>query len=85
MISIWQANQLKLTCLQFVCINLPALLENKGLENLEPESLSSLDKYYQESNPSVAHRRITPLSGVELLLCFPDLKLIDFEFYFIVI
>jgi len=60
---IFQAQQLKNSCLQFVCINLSSLLENKGLENLDPEILTALDTFYRVANPRVNHRRLTPSSG----------------------
>jgi len=60
---VYQAEQLKRTCLQFVCINLPALLETRSLENIEPQILDVLDSFYLESNSVVQSRRITPIAG----------------------
>ena len=59
-----QAEQLKRTCLQFICINLSALLESRILEQLEPEILAALDAFYLTTNSVFGSRTITPLSGI---------------------
>lgn len=70
----YSAGQLQNSAMQFICLNLPALLENKTLEILDEEVFSSLDKFYRRSNPTFEKRRITPVFG------FPSKQLIEEEF-----
>jgi len=72
--STYQADQLKRSCLQFICINLCPLVENRQLESLEPEVLDELDDYYQKANSRVAYRRMTPMTG------YPTREEIEREF-----
>merc|ERR1712098_512515 len=47
--------------MQFICLNLPALLENKTLELLDDVSFEKLDQYYRQSNPVFRNRRLFPI------------------------
>jgi len=60
----YSAGQLQNSSMQFICLNLPALLENKTLEILDEEVFSCLDKFYRRSNPTFDKRRITPNVGL---------------------
>lgn len=60
---LYLAHQLEVSCLQFVSLNLPAVLESKILEGLDEEILNRLDAYYQQLNPVFTRRRIQPYSG----------------------
>merc|ERR550519_1324866 len=60
--------------MQFICLNLPALLENKTLEILDDQVFSSLDKFYRNSNPTFGRRRIVPIGG------FPSQQQIQEEY-----
>lgn len=44
----YHADQLKSTCLQFICLNLPAVLEGNLLKNSTRESLDDIGRYYRE-------------------------------------
>ena len=57
------ASQLKESAMQFICINLPALLEAHALEGLDPEVFRALDSFYRSSNPVFARRRLGPPWG----------------------
>jgi len=59
----YSAEQLQRSAMQFISLNLPALLENKTLEILDDEVFSNLDKFYRNSNPTFAKRRIVPIYG----------------------
>ena len=60
--------------MQFICLNLPAVLENRSLEFLEESVLDSLGEFYRGTNPVFHHRRVTPYSG------HPPAHLIEEEF-----
>lgn len=70
----YSAEQLQKSAMQFISLNLPALLENKTLEILDDEVFSNLDKFYRNSNPTFARRRIVPIYG------FPSKEQIEDEF-----
>eukprot|EP00090_Calanus_glacialis_P008375 TRINITY_DN16703_c0_g1_i1.p1 TRINITY_DN16703_c0_g1~~TRINITY_DN16703_c0_g1_i1.p1 ORF type:complete len:1265 (-),score=475.87 TRINITY_DN16703_c0_g1_i1:242-4036(-) len=70
----YSAGQLQNSAMQFICLNLPALLENRTLEILDDEVFSSLDKFYRNSNPTFGKRRITPIYG------FPSKQQIEEEY-----
>ena len=55
------ASQLEQSSMQFICLNLPALLESKNLEVLDDVSWTKLDNFYRNSNPVFRNRRLTPL------------------------
>lgn len=58
----YNANQLKQCCMQYICLNLSAILEMRGLEFVDDSVLEELTKYYQDFNPIMSKRVITPYS-----------------------
>ena len=66
--------QLQLSAMQFICLNLAALLESRALESLEPESWDKLDTFYRNSNPVFLNRRLGPIDS------FPSADVIESEF-----
>ena len=58
----FNAEQLNKTCKDFVCYNLGALLETKGLDTADIEVLEEVSKHYQNINRALASRKITPYS-----------------------
>ena len=56
------AEQLERSSMQFICLNLPAILENRSLELLEDEAFFKLDQYYRNSNPAFRNRKLVPIS-----------------------
>merc|ERR1719234_124752 len=61
--SSYLAVQLQDSCMQFICLNLPALLEGQCLDILEDEVFAQLDRFYRRSNPAFAQRRLASMSG----------------------
>ena len=61
--SSYLAVQLQESCMQFICLNLPAMLEGQCLDVLEDEIFAQLDRFYRRSNPAFAQRRLTSVSG----------------------
>ena len=61
--SSYLADQLKESCMQFICLNLPAMLEDQCLDLLEDEVFEQLDRFYRRSNPAFAQRRLGSMSG----------------------
>ena len=57
------ADQLERTTMQFICLNLPAILESRSLELLDDEAFDRLDVYYKNSNPVFRNRRLGPISS----------------------
>ena len=57
----YMSEQLQQSTMQFICLNLPALLENKTLELLDDVSFEKLDQYYRQSNPVFRNRRLFPI------------------------
>jgi len=57
----YMSEQLQQSSMQFICLNLPALLENKTLELLDEVSFEKLDQYYRQSNPVFRNRRLFPI------------------------
>ena len=55
------STQLQQSSMQFICLNLPALLESRTLELLDDVSWTKLDDFYRNSNPVFRNRRLTPL------------------------
>ena len=55
------AEQLERSCMQFICLNLPAILENRSLELLDEEAFNKLDRYYKNSNPVFRRRELVPI------------------------
>ncbi|XP_036999672.2 inhibitor of Bruton tyrosine kinase [Artibeus jamaicensis] len=71
--AMYNAEQLKLSCLQFVGLNMAALLEAKSLDVLSVGVLKDLSVFYRKMIPAMARRIITPyqdgpdISYLELL------------------
>jgi len=61
--SSYLAVQLQDSCMQFICLNLPAMLEGQCLDLLEDEVFAQLDRFYRRSNPAFAERRLASMSG----------------------
>lgn len=59
---LYNANELKKYCMEFICLNLAAILESKALELLDDQILSELTNFYYRYNPIMQSRVITPYS-----------------------
>merc|ERR1719186_180205 len=70
----YSAEQLQRSCMQFICINLPAILENRSLEFLEDDVLSSLGNFYRNSSTAFRRRKIPSYSG------YPSSEIIEREY-----
>ncbi|CAL8338453.1 unnamed protein product [Gadus morhua 'NCC'] len=66
--AMYNAEQLKLSCLQFIVLNMAALLEAKALDVLSDEVLLELSASYRRMIPAMQKRVITPY------LDAPDLR-----------
>ncbi|XP_054477461.1 inhibitor of Bruton tyrosine kinase [Anoplopoma fimbria] len=71
--TMYNAEQLKLSCLQFIVVNMAALLESKALDILSDEVLVELSAAYRRMIPAMQRRVITPYPGA------PDLSVFDDE------
>ncbi|KAB0803203.1 hypothetical protein PPYR_00173 [Photinus pyralis] len=60
--TIYNANQLKNYCMEFVCVNLSCILESKCLETLDDEELCDITNFYSTFHPIMECRVITPYS-----------------------
>ncbi|XP_069705770.1 inhibitor of Bruton tyrosine kinase [Periplaneta americana] len=58
----YNAEQLKQCCLQYITLNLPAVLEARILESVNRDLLQDLTKYYCEFIPAMNRRIVTPYS-----------------------
>lgn len=56
----YRAEQLQNVCMEFVCINLAAIIETKNLAMIEDETMSALTKRYREMIVAMQCRHITP-------------------------
>ncbi|XP_054425632.1 inhibitor of Bruton tyrosine kinase isoform X2 [Pteronotus mesoamericanus] len=71
--AMYNAEQLKLSCLQFIGLNMVALLEARSLDVLSVGVLKDLSVFYRKMIPAMARRVITPyqdgpdISYLELL------------------
>ncbi|XP_031730357.1 inhibitor of Bruton tyrosine kinase [Anarrhichthys ocellatus] len=72
--TIYNAEQLKLSCLQFIVVNMAALLESKALDILSDEVLVELSAAYRRMIPAMQRRIITPYPGA------PDLGVYEDEY-----
>ncbi|KAM9852655.1 inhibitor of Bruton tyrosine kinase [Aulostomus maculatus] len=70
--TMYNAEQLKLSCLQFIVINMAALLESKALEILSDEVLVELSAAYRRMIPAMQKRVITPDPGAPDLSMYED-------------
>lgn len=59
---IYNASQLKIACMEYICINLPAILENGCLNIVSDEIMEELTKFYRNLVPAMNKRIITPYS-----------------------
>ncbi|XP_071390852.1 inhibitor of Bruton tyrosine kinase isoform X1 [Centroberyx affinis] len=69
--AMYNAEQLKLSCLQFIVLNMAALLESKALDILSDEVLLELSAAYRRMIPAMQKRFITPYPGA------PDLSVYE--------
>ncbi|KAM9383444.1 inhibitor of Bruton tyrosine kinase isoform 2-T2 [Phaethornis superciliosus] len=58
--AMYSAEQLKLSCLQFIGLNMGALLEARTLDVLSDEVVKDLSVYYRKMIPAMVRRVITP-------------------------
>ncbi|NXW02092.1 IBTK kinase, partial [Fregetta grallaria] len=58
--AMYNAEQLKLSCLQFIGLNMAALLEARTLDVLSDEVVKDLSVYYRKMIPAMVRRVITP-------------------------
>ena len=68
------ADQLERSAMQFICLNLAALLEARALASLDEASWEKLDTFYRNSNPVFRNRRLGPIVD------FPTSEMIENEF-----
>ncbi|XP_041418088.1 inhibitor of Bruton tyrosine kinase isoform X2 [Xenopus laevis] len=74
--ALYNADQLKLSCLQFVGLNMGALLEARSLDVLSDDVLKDLSEAYRKMIPSMNKRIITPyLDGPDISI----LQSVDIE------
>lgn len=60
--STYNAKQLQECCMEFICLNLSAILESHSLDDLNEVLLKKLSEFYCEWNPILQQRIITPYS-----------------------
>ncbi|XP_056421935.1 inhibitor of Bruton tyrosine kinase isoform X2 [Hyla sarda] len=71
--ALYNADQLKVSCFQFIGINMAALLEARSLDVLSEDVLKELANYYRKMIPAMDKRLITPyLDG-------PDISTLKYE------
>ncbi|KAF7653650.1 hypothetical protein LDENG_00080370 [Lucifuga dentata] len=70
--AMYNAEQLKLSCLQFIVVNMAALLESKALDILSDEVLLELSAAYRGMIPTMQKRLITPYPGAPDLSAYED-------------
>ncbi|XP_048209598.1 inhibitor of Bruton tyrosine kinase isoform X2 [Perognathus longimembris pacificus] len=58
--AVYNAEQLKLSCLQFIGLNMAALLEARSLDVLSEDVLKDLSVFYRKMIPAMDRRLITP-------------------------
>ncbi|KAM9310117.1 inhibitor of Bruton tyrosine kinase [Pholidichthys leucotaenia] len=68
----YNAEQLKLSCLQFIVLNVAALLESKALDFLSEETLVELSAAYMKMIPAMQRRVITPYPSAPDLSMYED-------------
>uniref|UniRef100_A0AAR2LP32 BTB domain-containing protein n=1 Tax=Pygocentrus nattereri TaxID=42514 RepID=A0AAR2LP32_PYGNA len=71
---VYNAEQLKLSCLQFIAINMGAMLESKALEILSDDVLLELSEAYRKMIPAMQKRLITPYFNAPDLSAFEDVS-----------
>ncbi|XP_069830794.1 inhibitor of Bruton tyrosine kinase isoform X2 [Dendropsophus ebraccatus] len=71
--ALYNADQLKVSCFQFIGLNMAALLETRSLDVLSEDVLKELANYYRKMIPAMDKRLITPwLDG-------PDISTLEYE------
>ncbi|XP_028281247.1 inhibitor of Bruton tyrosine kinase isoform X2 [Parambassis ranga] len=70
--AMYNAEQLKLSCLQFIVLNMAALLESKALDILSDEVVVELAAAYRRMLPAMQRRVITPYPGAPDLSMYED-------------
>ncbi|XP_074675793.1 inhibitor of Bruton tyrosine kinase isoform X5 [Strix aluco] len=68
--AMYNAEQLKLSCLQFIGLNMAALLEARTLDVLSDEVVKDLSVYYRKMIPAMVRRVITPYPDGPDISCF---------------
>ncbi|KAF4025064.1 hypothetical protein G4228_017062 [Cervus hanglu yarkandensis] len=71
--AMYNAEQLKLSCLQFIGLNMAALLEARSLDVLSDGVLKDLSVFYRKMIPAMERRVITPYQDG------PDISYLDVE------
>nr|XP_004660449.2 inhibitor of Bruton tyrosine kinase isoform X1 [Jaculus jaculus] len=71
--AMYNAEQLKLSCLQFIGLNMAALLEARSLDVLSDDVLKDLSVFYRKMIPAMERRVITPYQGG------PDISSLEVE------
>uniref|UniRef100_A0A4W4HHS7 BTB domain-containing protein n=1 Tax=Electrophorus electricus TaxID=8005 RepID=A0A4W4HHS7_ELEEL len=70
---VYSAEQLKLSCLQFIGLNMAAMLESRALEILSDDVLVELSDAYRKMIPAMQRRHITPyLNAPDLIVILPN-------------
>ena len=59
----FNAEQLIYHSMQFVCYNIGALIESKGLDTVDTHVLKEVSKHYQAINRALSSRKITPYTN----------------------
>ncbi|XP_058601857.1 inhibitor of Bruton tyrosine kinase isoform X2 [Onychostoma macrolepis] len=70
--TVYNADQLKLSCLQFIALNMTALLESRALEILSDDVLLDLTAAYRRMIPAMQRRLITPYADAPDLSAYED-------------
>ncbi|XP_047217059.1 inhibitor of Bruton tyrosine kinase [Girardinichthys multiradiatus] len=70
--AMYNAEQLRLSCLQFIVLNMAALLESKALDILSDEVLVELSAAYRRMIPAMQKRVITPYPGAPDLSAYEE-------------
>ncbi|XP_077018441.1 inhibitor of Bruton tyrosine kinase isoform X2 [Tamandua tetradactyla] len=71
--AMYNAEQLKLSCLQFIGLNMAALLEARSLDVLSDDVLKDLSVFYRKMIPAMDRRVITPYQDG------PDISYLEVE------
>ncbi|XP_037082499.1 inhibitor of Bruton tyrosine kinase-like [Pollicipes pollicipes] len=58
--AMYGAEQLKSTCMQFICLNLAAVMENRSLDQASEAVMDELTRFYRCVNPLMRHRLVRP-------------------------
>ncbi|XP_042299437.1 inhibitor of Bruton tyrosine kinase-like isoform X1 [Sceloporus undulatus] len=61
--AMYNAEQLKQSCLQFIVLNMAAILETRALDVLSEDVLKDLSVAYRKAIPAMVRRVITPYQG----------------------